>query len=320
MKAFLDKLPNRHKKLLSVYFTFLVFLIAELVIDPKILKSYERLWPLSLQFAPLMLCTVSQGCIMLVGGINLSLGASLSLATTIAAVTMYEGAGGTTVGILITLAAGMGIGLVMGTVVVFGRLPDIIVTLAFSYIWNGAALLVLSKPGGHIPDAYAKFMQGGGFFPFAILFVLVMLIFWKVIKNTRLGTNLYAIGGNAKASFECGINVGTTKILAYMLSGLFLSAAALVLVGQTGCGDPTIGEAYGTKSIAAAILGGFAFSGGIGQMKGAVLGAFIYIAVENVLFFSGLSAFYQYIIQGAILIVAIGLKAISYYRKGGDRA
>lgn len=318
--SFLDKLPNQHRKLISVYATFLVLLIAELIIDPKIMKSYDRLWPLSLQFAPLMLCTISQGLIMLVGGINLSLGASLSLATTIAAVTMFEGAGGTALGIAATLGAGILINMVMGLVVTYGRLPDIIVTLAFSYIWDGVALLVLSKPGGHIPDAYAKFMQGGGAIPFAILFVLIMLLVWKAVKNTRIGTNIYAVGGNAKAAFECGINVRITRVIAYMLSGIFLGAAALVLVGQTGCGDPTIGEAYGTKSIAAAILGGFAFTGGIGQMKGAVLGAFVYIAIENVLFFSGLSAFYQYIIQGAILIAAIGLKAISYYRSGGDRA
>ncbi len=315
-----DRLPNQHKKLLSVYITFCVFLIAELIMDPLILKSYSRMWPLSLQFAPLMLCAMSQGCIMLVGGINLSLGASLSLATAIAAVTMFEGAGGTVGGIVATLVSGMAIGLVMGTVVTFGRLPDIIVTLAFSYIWNGAALLVLSKPGGHIPSAYSGFLQSQGVVPFAIIMILLLLVFWKIIKNTRLGINIYAIGGNAKASFESGIHVRLTKILAYIISGLFMSGAALVLVGQTGCGDPTIGNAYGTKSIAAAILGGFSFSGGIGQMKGAVLGAFIYIAIENVLFFSGFSSFYQYIIQGAILIAAIGLKVVSYYRRGGEGA
>lgn len=320
MNSIMKKLPNQHKKMLSVYVTFLAFLAAELVVDPQILKSYSRMWPLSLQFTPLMLCAVSQGCIMLVGGINLALGSSLSLATTIAAVTMYDGAGGIAGGIIVTLASGVIVGLIMGAVVTFGRLPDIIVTLAFSYIWNGAALLVLDKPGGHIPEAYAQFMQNGTIVPFAIIVVLLLLVLWKVIKNTRTGINIYAIGGNAKASFESGINVRMTKLTAYALSGLFMSGAALILVGQTGCGDPTIGTAYGTKSIAAAILGGFSFSGGIGQMKGAVLGAFIYIAIENVLFFSGLSSFYQYIIQGAILIVAIGLKAISYYRNGGDRA
>ncbi len=315
-----DRLPGQHKKLLSVYITFAVFLVAELIMDPLILKSYSRMWPLSLQFAPLMLCAMSQGCIMLVGGINLSLGASLSLTTTIAAVTMFEGAAGTAGGIVATLASGMAIGLVMGTVVTFGRLPDIIVTLAFSYIWNGAALLVLSKPGGHIPGAYSRFLQSQGIVPFAVIMILLLLVFWKIVKNTRLGVDIYAIGGNAKASFESGINVQATKILTYMISGLFMAGAALVLVGQTGCGDPTIGGAYGTRSIAAAILGGFSFSGGIGQMKGAVLGAFIYIAIENILFFSGLSSFYQYIIQGAILIAAIGLKVISYHRGGGEGA
>lgn len=319
--SILQKIPNSHRKLLSVYVTFFIFFVVNLIMDPTLLTSYDRLWPLSLQFVPLMLCAMSQGTIMLTGGINLAIGTSLSLMTAVAATTMRDGALGIAGGILATLAAGVLISAIMGIVTVYGRLPDIIVTLAFSYIWKGVALRVLPAPGGYIPDSYKLFLNSskGFFIPAALLIVALCLIVWKLIKNTRHGVNIYAVGGSSKASYENGINVKHTRVFTYALSGLFLAAAGLVLVGQTGSGDPGIGVSYQMNSIAAAILGGFSFLGGVGQMKGAVMGAFIFTSLVNILFFSGLSPFYQYIVQGMILIVAIGIKAVNYYRNGGDR-
>ena len=162
-------------------------------------------------------------------------------------------------------------------------------------------------------------MSRGFFFPPAILIVVLTLLLWKLFKSTKPGLNIYAVGGNPKAAFENGINVKLTRIVAYVVSGVFLAIAGLILVGQTGSGDPNIGASYQMNSIAAAVLGGVSFLGGVGQMKGAVMGAFIFTSLVNILFFSGISPFYQYIVQGAILIIAIGLKAIHYYRKGGDR-
>lgn len=319
--SILQKIPNSHRKLLSVYVTFLIFFVVNLIMDPTLLTSYDRLWPLSLQFVPLMLCAMSQGCIMLTGGINLAIGTSLSLMTAVAATTMRDGGLGIAGGILATLAVGVVTSAIMGIVTVYGRLPDIIVTLAFSYIWKGVALRVLPAPGGYIPDPYKLFLNSSKGFPVpaALLIVGICLVVWKLIKNTRHGVNIYAVGGSSKASYENGINVKRTRVFAYALSGLFLAAAGLVLVGQTGSGDPGIGVSYQMNSIAAAILGGFSFLGGVGQMKGAVMGAFIFTSLVNILFFSGLSPFYQYIVQGMILIVAIGIKAVNYYRNGGDR-
>lgn len=312
-----EKLPNQSRKLISVYLTFFVFFIITIFMDPTILTSYSRLWPLSLQFAPLMLAAMSQASIMLTGGINLGLGASLSLMTAVAAVVVTPGRG--PAGVLITIISGMLVGLLMGVVVVFGKLPDIIVTLAFSYIWHGIALTILPVPGGNLDPAYVKLLNGPNFFSVAVLTVAFALLVWKFLKMTKLGLSIYAAGGNSKSAFENGINVKAARISGYVMSGFFISLAGLVLVGQTGSGDPNIGSSYTMNSIAAATLGGVSFLGGVGQMKGVVMGSFIFTALINILFFSGLSPFYQYVVQGIILIVAIGLNAISYYRKGGDR-
>ncbi|MEG1491433.1 MAG: ABC transporter permease [Oscillospiraceae bacterium] len=313
------RLSSGNRKLLPVYITFFVFMIINLVMDPSIMSNYKRLWPLSLQFVPLMLCAMSQTSIMLVGGINLALGPAVSLMTTIAAVVMRDGFFGTTTGVLIVLGAGILTGVIMGAVVVYGRLPDIIVTLSFSYIWKGIALFILPTPGGHIPPAYVKIMGNGKIFPIAFAILAVVLLSWGLFRKTKLGLNIYAVGGNKKAAFGNGINVRRTKLMAYGIGGLLIGIAGLVVVGQTSSGDPNIANVYSMNSIAAAVLGGVGFTGAIGQMKGAVMGAFIFTSIVNILFFSGVSPFFQYIVQGGILVVAIGLNAISYYRKGGER-
>lgn len=313
-------LPSHVRKILSVYITFLLFLIATVAVDPQILTSYKRLWPLSLQYAPLMLCAMSQTACMLVGGINLALGTAMSLMTTICATTMGPGAFGMARGIVCTIGSGALVGFIMGVVVVYGRLPDIIVTLAFSYVWKGVSLIILSSPGGYVNPEFSAFLSGGGLFPPAIIIVILMLILWKLFKTTKTGLDIYAVGGNPRAAFESGLNVKKAKIMAYLVSGIFLGVAGLMLTGQISSGDPTIGVSYQMNSVAAAVLGGVSFLGGVGQMKGAVMGAFTFIALVNLLFFSGMNSFWQYVVQGFILIAAIGVKAISYYRKGGDRA
>ena len=304
-QGLLKGLPGQVRKILSVYVTFFLFFVATVAVDPQIFSSGNRLWSLSLQYAPLMLCAMSQAACMLVGGINLALGTAMSL--------MVQG-------IVCTLGAGALVGLIMGVVVVYGRLPDIIVTLAFSYIWKGVALTVLPSPGGYVNPDFTAFLSGGSFFRPAIVIVALSLLLWKLFKTTKPGLDIYAVGGNPRAAYESGLNVQRAKLTAYLVSGVFLGIAGLLLTGQISSGDPTIGVSYQMNSVAAAVLGGVSFLGGVGQMKGAVMGAFIFTALVNLLFFTGMNAFWQYVVQGLILIAAIGFKAISYYRKGGDRA
>ncbi len=311
-------LPPAHRKLVSTYLMCLVFVLVNFWLDPLAFKSWERFCALALQFAPLMICAMAQSCVMLTGGIDLSLGVTLSMMTAILATTMSEGLGGIAWSLLLALGAGALVGLIMGSVITFGRLPAIIVTLAFSYVWKGVALYILPVPGGSIPAAFSRFMSGLDGIPGAAIAVIVCLALWKLFKNTRAGLAVYAAGDNAKAAYANGVNVKQARISAYVASGLLMAVAGMLLVAQMGSGDPNVGLPYQMNSIAAAVLGGVSFLGGVGQMKGAVIGAFIITSLINILFFSGISAFYQYIVQGAILIIAIGIKAISYYRSGGE--
>ena len=142
-------------------------------------------------------------------------------------------------GIVCTLGAGALVGLIMGVVVVYGRLPDIIVTLAFSYIWKGVALTVLPSPGGYVNPDFTAFLSGGSFFPPAIVIVALSLLLWKLFKTTKPGLDIYAVGGNPRAAYESGLNVQRAKLTAYLVSGVFLGIAGLLLTGQISSGDPT---------------------------------------------------------------------------------
>lgn len=312
----LRRIPQNHRELMSLYIAFAVLLIINYFLDPSML-TFNRLSTLSIQYMPLILVAIAQTLVMLTGGIDLSIGAVLSLMTTVAAVTMIDSGMGIVTSIIITCVCGMLIGLTTGLIVTFGRLPAIIVTLASSYIWHGVALFVLPIPGGHIASSFTQWLTSPAIIPAGFIMIIIPVLFWKFVKNSRFGVSLYAIGDNPHAAFVSGIKTNKIRVLAYVLAGLFTALAGIGLAGQTGTGDPNIGMPYTLNSIAAAVLGGISFFGGKGQIKGTIMGAIIIASLMNILFFSGVSPFYQYIVQGLILIVAIGLRVLDRRHKGG---
>jgi ribose transport system permease protein len=118
------------------------------------------------------------------------------------------------------------------------------------------------------------------------------------------------VGGNEHGAFASGLNTVRIKITGYALAGLFVGLAGIGLAVQTGSGDPTIGAPYTLNSIAATVLGGISFFGGVGQVRGTVLGALVIGLLGNLLLFTGISPFYQLVVQGVVLIVAVAVKTL----------
>src|SRR5690606_1073457 len=139
-----------------------------------------------------------QSVIMLTGGIDLSVGAMVSLATVLAATRMTDSIGSIALGILIVSAVGAAIGVFTGGLVSLARIPAIIVTLATSFLWSGLALFVLSTPGGHLPARFADAFTGrlGGVVPVTLLVLAVVMLIWSAIRNSVLGLHIYAVGDN----------------------------------------------------------------------------------------------------------------------------
>jgi len=253
---------------------------------------------------PLALVAMAQALLMLTGGINLAIGATVSLGAVIAATTM-TGPLGVAGGSALVAAAGLGIGAITGFIVVKLRLPAIVVTLAGSFIIGGAALLILPRPGGAMPEWLSDLLAGNT--PAAFLLLVVIVLLWKLYLATPLGLSLYAAGENPVGAYRSGVPVDAARIAAYALSGLLSTSAGLFVAAQTGSGDPVIGAAFTLNSIAAAVLGGIGFLGGQGTMRGALAGSLLLSLMISVMFFLGFTPVAQYVAQGLIIIGAVAL-------------
>jgi ribose transport system permease protein len=286
-----------------------------IAIHPRGMSVYVMtIW--SNQGALLALAALAQFFVVLVRGIDLSVGPVVAL-TNVVASYVVSGSGWQIVfGMLAVLVVGTACGFANGAAVVYGRVPPIVATLASGSIYSGLALLLRPTPGGAIDDAVSDALTYDLFkVPTSlILIVLVVLLLAVPLRRTRFGIGLYAIGSARDAAVMTGIRVPAVTLAAYAIGGCFAALAGLYISMVTLTGDPNIGPAYTLNSIAAVVIGGVALSGGVGSPLGAVLGAFTLKTISALMFFSGLPPLAQPFFEGAILAVAIMLGALGMLR------
>jgi ribose transport system permease protein len=300
-----------HMDVLGLCALLAIVLVLYQRLDPTLLNP-STVTILSAQFLPLILAAVAQTIVMLTGGVDLSLGPVLSLGMAVFAVTATDGTTGVLAAMALALAVTVAAGAANGVLVAHAGLPPIIVTLAASFLWTGVTLIVLPQPGGHVPAGLVSaYNLGWGGIALPALAVIVALALWKLVRMTRFGLALYAVGGNEHGAYASGIDTRRVKILAYGFAGLFTGLAGIGLAIQTGSGDPNIGAPYTLNSIAVAVLGGISFFGGVGRMRATLLGALLLGLLTNLLLFTGISTFYQLILQGVVLVVAVAVKTLA---------
>jgi ribose transport system permease protein len=271
----------------------------------------------SMTFTPLILVSLAQATVILVGAVDLSLGAGISLVTVVMASLMKN----STISIIVVTLVGIGLAIFLsffnGFFFAFFGPPPLIMTFATSTMWFGIALLIMPTPGGYIPPAYYSLYSKtlAGFLPVPVIMLLVALAFCLLLGRMKAFRHLYAVGGSEKAARASGINVTGTKIFAFVVSGLFIALAALCLVGQTATGDARSGQGFMLNSVAAAIIGGIAFSGGKGNYIGAVIGGIILGMLINIIYFANITSFYQELMKGVIIIVALLFGAVPRLRR-----
>lgn len=301
---------RRHQGLRGLYLIVALFLALYVALFPG-LVSVEGVARFTQNWFPLALVAMAQAMIMLTGGINLAVGAMVSLGAVVAA-TSFDGLLGVPGGVLVVAAIGLAVGAGAGAIVALFRLPAIIVTLAGSFILGGAALLVLPRPGGDVPDWLSELLAGNQ--PVALLLLVLLAIAWKLYLATPIGLGLYAAGDNPVGAYRSGVPVDLAKIVAYAISFMLAALAGLFVAAQTGSGDPVIGTPFTLNSIAAAVLGGVGFLGGAGTMRGAIAGSLLLSVMINVMFFLGFPPVAQYIAQGLIIVGAVALPQIRWRR------
>jgi ribose transport system permease protein len=296
----------------SVYTIALLALLAGLLVFTLLIKpSFGAfdLETLSKGAMPLAFAATAQAIIVISGGIDLSIGAMMALTNVTAALLMQQVGPEAAVGVvLLVLVMGVVLGLVNGLLVVWTRVPDIIVTLAMSFVWAGAALLVLPRPGGAAAPWFLELGSGSFFVEFlpraAIVLVVVVALVWLPLRRSRLGLSIFAIGSDRLAAFRSGIDVSRTRVLAYALGGFFAACGGLALTMTTGIGTPTTGL-YTLQAVTAIVLGGVSLAGGRGGILGPIAAAYILGLIRLDLVFLGINPNYSTVIQGSIMILVV---------------
>jgi len=259
---------------------------------------------------PLIYLAIGQAVIVIAGGIDLSLGALLLLANVLAARTME----GQPFALVLLLALGIILFLALlnalvGYVVTISGVPDIVVTLATSYIWSGLALWILPSPGGGTAPLFRWLFTGaesgiGGNYYLPILMIVIpaLVIYW-LSQRSRIGLSMYAIGSSMVAAHLAGLDSRRAKIASYAVGGAMAALAGLATIALTGTGDPrfSVGANATLNSVAAIVLGGIALTGGAGSVLGVVAAAVILIMLNPILSAMGINPNNAEVIQGVLI-------------------
>lgn len=284
------------------------FLILLLVFTKIIQPSYgaTAIQGLAISVLPLALAAAAQAVVVIAGGIDLSIGSMMALTSVVAAANMEDQP--PEVGIVIVvmvLALGLLLGAINGALVVVTRVPDIVVTLAMLFVWAGFALLVLGTPGGSAVPWLRDLVLGSFVSEWvpkaAVVLVIIVAIVWIPIQRSRLGLSFYALGSNQLAAYRSGVSVGRTKILSYVVAGLFAALGGLMLTASTGIATPVPGP-YTLMSVAAVVLGGVSLAGGRGGLFGPMVAVVILDLLRTDMTFMRLNTNLATVAQGVILV------------------
>jgi ribose transport system permease protein len=313
-RRFLRSLPQDSS--FPSFLMLVLLIIVNAILQPTFF-SYQVFKMNFMTFTPLILVSLAQATVILVGAVDLSIGAAISLVTVAMASLMKDSALSIILISLVGIGVALSLSLFNGFFIGFIGPPPLIMTFATSTVWFGIALLIMPTPGGYIPEAYYSIYGKslGGFLPVPVLILLIAIAFCLLLGRLRAFRHLYAVGGSEAAARASGIKVTATKVFAFLVSGVFTALAALCVVGQTATGDARSGLGFTLNSVAAAVIGGIAFSGGRGSYVGAIMGGLILGLLINIIYFANITSFYQEFMKGVIIIVALLIGAVPRLRR-----
>ncbi|MTK11502.1 MAG: ABC transporter permease [Clostridiaceae bacterium] len=269
--------------------------------------SVDNLLTVALQSAIIAIIAIGQTYVIITTGIDLSIGSNIALAGIVAAILMTSGVA-VPIAVIGGLLSGCFVGLINGLIVVYGNIPPFIVTLGTMSIVRGVSLVITKGiPVTDLPEAFTIIGTGSIAsipIPAVIMFVLVA-IFGFVLAKTKLGRYTYAIGSNFEAARLSGINTKRTLISIYIISGFLAACAGLILAARVVSAQPTAGTGYELDAVAASVIGGASLLGGEGMILGTFIGALVIGVLRNGLNLINVSAFWQQIVIGAVIIAAV---------------
>ncbi len=318
-KSKLGKLGTVEFWIQNSCFVILIVLVIASAFLSSVFFTRQNILNLLRQCVPLLIMSMGMLTVILTGGIDLSTGSIMGISNMVVSWFLFyhfgKSVGGLVISIIIAMIVGMLFGLVSGILVTFGRLAPFIVTLAISQIARGCAYLISNaqpirlntkENGTAVLTAFGNTMIPGIRIPWPIpVGVIVVVVFFLIMKYTSLGRIIIAIGSNENAVRLSGISVTTYKIVAYLLSGFTAALAGILITSRVSTGSPITGDGYELDAIASCVIGGASLSGGVGTVVNTVIGVLVLQLLSNTLNLLSVPSYPQQIIKGIVMIVAV---------------
>lgn len=247
------------------------------------------------------------------GGIDLSVGSNVAV-TSIMLALLLSWQMNTALAVVVALAVATAIGIANGLAVAHTQVPPFIVTLSTMTIFRGLALIITQGFPIYVRNDFMLWLGRGSVvgIPTSIVVLAFFLVLsWVILNRTKIGRYIYAIGGNIETAKLSGIRVPTYVTFTYAYLGFLTGVAAVIMTGRLTSGTPTIGVGYELDAIAAAVLGGTAFTGGIGTVFGTVLGAIFIGVMNNGMTILNISPYWQQVLRGVVIFVSVLISVLS---------
>ena len=305
----MNAMKENTKKILQKIGSLLILLVLMICMGlvSKQFLTIGNLKNIGIQASVNMVLSIGMLLVIIIGGIDLSIGAILALAGIVSAYLMKAGCP-IFVAMAISCCAGLVLGAVNGFIVTYMKLPPFVATLGTTGIFRGTALLVTNGlPVSQLPESVRVIGQGSllGVPNPIVIMLIVAVIIYVVLTYTSYGRSLYAIGSNYEATRLSGVPVKRNMMITYTLEGFLAAVAGVILLGRLAVAQPNAATGYESNAIAAAVIGGASFSGGRGTVVGALIGALIISVLNNGFTLLGLNSFVQQIAIGVVVVLAV---------------
>lgn len=270
-----------------------------------------------LQSANLMMVSIGLTFILICGMMDLSVGSVEALTGSIIALVIVNFEGPIFIGILAGIIVGALCGLINGVMIAKFAFPPFIATLAMQGIARGLGLIITDGKAILVKEEAFKYIGRGKIFGFlptpVIIFAVFLFIAWIILKHSRFGVNVYAVGSNEQAAHLSGINVAKIKISVAIISGVCAAIGGLIMAARLGSGQSTIGEFDVMDGVASVVIGGTSMRGGVGSIRGTMVGVIIIATIRNSLNLLAVNSYWQQVAIGLIIVIAI---LIDQFSKG----
>jgi ribose transport system permease protein len=306
---FIKSIKKYFKENLGLIIGFVMLCIVVALLNDRFLTSKNIMNVLRQLFINANL-SLGMALVIIIGGIDLTVGSTMGLCGTIVAGLIALNNLNVWVAIIIGLFLGITIGFLNGSIISYMKIPPFIVTMAVQLISRGAVFIYTGGlPIRSVDETFNNLGNGYvGDIPITLFYtIFFIVVVWLILSRSKLGRHIYATGGNTVAAQFSGIDTKKINMIVYAISGLLAAFAGIIYCGRMYSGQPTLGEGDEMNAIAAVVLGGVSFTGGVGSIGGVLIGVAIIAVLSNALNLLGISSFWQMVVKGLVILLAVGI-------------